>query len=121
LLQLKRGWRIPGLLLRTASIMKQLRHSERLVGYSLLAQPLALRFWTLSVWNDEAALKRFVHAQPHALTMERMRPQLRLTRFIRWRVNGSELPPTWEDALNRFRIAQKSPCPCITMPQAPSR
>ncbi len=109
LLQLKHGWRIPGLLRHTVRVMGQLQLTEGLVGYTLFAQPLAKRFWTLSVWKDEAALARFVHAQPHARTMELMTPRLRLTRFVRWRVKGSELPPSWGDALERFQIAADAP------------
>ena len=38
-------------------------------GSSLLARPLSKRFWTLSVWKNEDALRAFVQHQPHLRIM----------------------------------------------------
>jgi hypothetical protein len=103
-LPLKRGWRIPWLLFQNIKIMNQLKGSRGLLGYSLLARPLAKRFWTLSVWEDEAALRAFVRAQPHAQTMELMRSHMGKTKFVRWTVQGSQIPPAWDDALRRCAV-----------------
>ena len=101
-LPLKSGRRIPGFLLHTARIMAQLRKSGGLLGYSLRAELMAKRFWTLSAWEDEASLHGFVRAQPHARTMVALIPHMGATRFIRWTVKGSQLPLDWEDALRRW-------------------
>jgi hypothetical protein len=100
-LPLKRGTRIPWFLIHTVRIMGQLRGSRGLLGYSLRASLMAKRFWTLSVWEDEAALRGFVHAEPHARTMAALTPHMGEIRFTRWTIKGSELPVTWEDALKR--------------------
>jgi CheY-like chemotaxis protein len=68
----------------------------------LRAQFLAKRFWTLSVWEDQSALTRFVHAQPHAQTMDVMMPHMGETQFLTWSVKGSEIPLSWDDALKRW-------------------
>jgi quinol monooxygenase YgiN len=47
------------------AIRAQLSGSDGLVGYSLWAKPLQKRYWTLSVWRDEAALASFMNALPH--------------------------------------------------------
>lgn len=73
-LPLKHSSRVPWFLLNTMRIMNQLSKTRGLVGYSLRAQFLAKRFWTLSVWEDQSALTGFVHAQPHAQTMDVMMP-----------------------------------------------
>lgn len=65
-LPLKSYWGLPGFVLGTAGVMKQLAAAEGLVGYSLLGRPLAKSFWTLSVWQDEAALDEFIRHPPHA-------------------------------------------------------
>jgi hypothetical protein len=65
-LPLHSGWSIPRLLLYSTRIRRQLRTSARLVGHSLRARLAAKRFWTLSAWEDETALRAFVAAPPHA-------------------------------------------------------
>ena len=75
-LPLKRRWRIPWLLPKTFRITRQLRRSAGLVGYSLYATLTTGHFWTLSVWDDEAALQEFVHAEPHRGTMRVMLPHM---------------------------------------------
>jgi hypothetical protein len=101
-LPLKHGWRVLWFLFHTVRIMNQLKRWRGLLGYSLLAQLLAKRFWTLSAWEDESALRGFVEAQPHLHTMAVMAPHMDKTKFFRWTVKGSEIPPHWDDALRRW-------------------
>ena len=100
-LPLSNAWRMPWLLFHSARIRRQLRTSTGLIGYSLRAQLAAKRFWTLSVWEDEAALRAFVAAPPHAAVMEALAPYMGTTGFTRWMVKGSDLPLQWDDALKR--------------------
>lgn len=102
-LPLNRVGHIPQFLLHTMRIRAQLKKSRGLIGYSLRAELTAKRFWTLSVWQDEASLRDFAYAQPHAGTMTALTPHMGATRFIRWTVAGRELPLRWEDALKRWR------------------
>lgn len=100
-LPLKRLWRIPWLAVQSSRITKQLERSAGVIGYSLNSRVLGGQFWTLSVWEDEARLQAFVHAPPHVATMRAMMPHMDQTRFVRWHLKGSELPPRWDDALRR--------------------
>jgi len=100
-LPLAKGRHVPRLLLYAMRIMAQLRRSRGLLGYSLRAQLMANEFWTLSAWEDEASLRDFVRAQPHGRAMTAMVPYMGKTRFTRWTITGSEVPPSWEDALRR--------------------
>jgi len=100
-LPLDSSWRLPWFLLHTARIRRQLRASSGLIGYSLRAQFAAKRFWTLSAWEDEAALQAFVAAPPHAAVMTALAPHMAATGFTRWSVKGSDLPLSWDDALKR--------------------
>lgn len=102
-LPLKSARRIPWFFLHTRAITAQLRRSPGLFGYSLYMELMAKRFWTLSAWQDEASLRSFVGAQPHARTIAAMRPHMGATRFIRWTVQGSQLPLGWQEALSRWR------------------
>ena len=79
----------------------QLKQSSGLIGYSLFARPLRLKFWTLSVWDSDAALIDFVNHMPHRRVMTALQGKMHQTRFKRWNIMGSEYPPSWEDALER--------------------
>ena len=85
---------------------RQLGDARGLVGYSKLGRPWVRRFWTLSAWEDEAALADFIHAGSHARAMTELPPRMGPTRFVRWMLPGSVLPPTWDDALRRWAAAE---------------
>src|SRR5207245_1892493 len=51
------------------AIRRQLAGTPGLIGYSLRAKLFRHRFWTLSVWEDDAALTAFVGHEPHRTTM----------------------------------------------------
>jgi quinol monooxygenase YgiN len=85
----------------TIRISRQLQRSPGLMGYSLHTKPFAGRFWTLSVWENEAALQAFVQAAPHQETMRALIAHMGPTRFVRWTVLGAQLPVHWDEALRR--------------------
>jgi hypothetical protein len=87
---------------RAGEVRRQLEHAKGLVGYSMMGKPWARRYWTLSVWDDEAALRTFVAENPHHDMMSAMAPEMGPTRFVRWHARGSALPPQWSDALRRI-------------------
>lgn len=101
-LPLKSYWRVPPFFLYTAQVVKQLASAQGLLGYSVLARPLSKRFWTLSAWNDEAALSAFVRCAPHVHLMAAIASHVDKTKFVQWTVKGSQLPLRWDDALRRF-------------------
>ena len=84
------------------AIQRQLRETDGIVGYSLLAHPLQLDFWTLSAWLDKAALNNFFRSTPHAAAMKALHAHMGKTLFIEWTLKGTALPPNWGDALTRF-------------------
>jgi hypothetical protein len=85
------------------AIQGQLAHSEGLIGYALNAQVLSKTFWTVSAWTDEAALNRFVRTQPHLGVMQRLRGHMGPTRFRRWTLPGSALPPAWPTVITQVQ------------------
>ncbi|MFN8179605.1 MAG: antibiotic biosynthesis monooxygenase [bacterium] len=97
----------------SARIQEQLRTTPGLIGYSLMASVWSKTFRTLSVWEDEAALQRFVGTSPHVGVMSALQGKMGRTTFVRWRIRGSECPPRWEDALRRESAA------ATTRPDAP--
>jgi hypothetical protein len=101
-LPLKSYRKIPRFIKYTAEIERQLSESRGLVGYSLQAQLLSRRFWTLSVWEDEQALMEFVARSPHGPIMESLLPHMGQTKFTRWMIRGAALPPDWSEAKRRM-------------------
>jgi hypothetical protein len=100
-LPLKRFRDLGAFLLYTWHIQRQLRRTLGLLGYSLLARILQRQFWTLSVWEGEAALHQFVVEHPHSHVMRALREKMEQTRFVRWSMRGAEFPPRWPEAFAR--------------------
>ncbi len=94
---------IPKFLQYARQTQQQLASAKGLVGYSMHAQILRRRFWTLSVWEDQNALSEFVHTAPHGRIMQELVPHMGNTQFEEWKVKGSELPLAWKPALARIR------------------
>jgi hypothetical protein len=98
-LPLKRFRDLGSFLRHAWRIQAQLRRTRGVLGYSLRAHILRRQFWTLSVWEGEAALRAFVVANPHAHVMTALQGKMGQTRFVRWRLQGAAYPPQWPDAL----------------------
>ena len=108
-LPLRRLSKLPRFLSYVRKIRQQLDAGpEGLIGYSLLAKPLRSNYWTLSVWEDDAALARFIHASPHRDAMRELPKVLSGFRTTRWTSAGSGDPPTWSDALARGELPSGS-------------
>ena len=93
---------VPGFLRDTLRIRRQLAASPGLVGYSLLAELGAKTFWTVSVWEDEAALRSFAAAEPHRSVMRRVPARMGDSAFRTFAVSGRELPLTWPTSKDRL-------------------
>jgi hypothetical protein len=98
----KSYWSIFSFIRHTNAIRKQLNTATGLIGYSLRAQLLGKKAWTISVWQNEAALREFVGRSPHVDTMKKVSLGEE-RKFVRWKLMGSEIPPKWHDALKHLR------------------
>jgi Domain of unknown function (DUF3291) len=88
---------------RTAlAIRRQVLAAPGALAVSLIAQPFARTFWTLSAWQDQPSLNTFVGAQPHKGGMTSFRPKMQSSTFVTWHVPTSAFPVTWADAKNRI-------------------
>ena len=100
-LRLKRLRSLGRFILYTFQIQTQLRKTPGLVGYSLMAHVFRKRFWTLSVWEDEGALGKFVGQLPHGRIMAALRGEMEQTRFTQWQIPGSDYPLRWPEVLQK--------------------
>ncbi|MGH2995256.1 MAG: hypothetical protein ACRDON_01905 [Gaiellaceae bacterium] len=92
---------MPAFMRYTQAVRGQLEEAEGLAGYSLRAKPLSRQFWTLSVWEDEEHLRRFIREPPHSEVMATLARSLGGFKTTRFSVRGSAVPPAWDDALAR--------------------
>jgi 3-phenylpropionate/trans-cinnamate dioxygenase ferredoxin component len=84
-------------------IRRQLAQTEGLIGYYLDAHPLAKEFWTFWVWKDRQSLWNFVQKMPHSQAMQDLRPHMKQTEFFHFEVNGSSVPPDWQEPKRRMQ------------------
>ncbi len=92
---------VPRVMLKTRRIESQLAESDGLVGYALRAKPLQRRFWAVAVWEDEASLRSFVEADPHAGIRAALRDAMEEGRFQTFDVDGAEVPLDMDEAIAR--------------------
>lgn len=100
-LPLRKYSKIPTFLRYTLQVQGQLRRTAGATGYSMRAKALSRKFWTLSVWESERALMDFVLNLPHGDVMKSLAPHMGATKFTRWKLPGSAVPPNWDDAVRR--------------------
>jgi len=92
---------VPSVAKHSYKVEKQLIETQGLIGYSMGSKPWTKQFWTLSVWEDEAALVAFTLSGAHKDTMPRLHKDMGATKFIRWKLLGTDVPVTWEVALEK--------------------
>lgn len=105
-LPLKTYRKIPAFIRYAQQVQQQLASTPGVAGYSVQAQLLRRRFWTLSAWESEAALIDFVRRAPHSGVMRALAGQIGKTSITKWKVKGSELPLAWAAAKKRAPEAE---------------
>ena len=84
--------------------MKQADAAPGIVGWSLGFNLFRLDFYTLSVWQDNDSLRRFVREGEHLTSLTEFEHDLRKsTTFVHYKLFGRDVPATWKDALERLR------------------
>lgn len=93
---------VPRFLAAALRIRRQMLGSPGALGLSLIARPLRRTFWTLSAWQDQAALSATVGREPHRQIMRRFRPRIASSAFVTWTAPATAMPIPWDDALRRL-------------------
>jgi heme-degrading monooxygenase HmoA len=91
-----------------SKIHKVLGDQPGLVQHSLRKQPFGNEVWTMTVWVDDEARRRFVESSLHRAAITAGAPALRSVRFARVQVSETELPIAWDRALRMLDAAQQS-------------
>ena len=86
---------IPGFLVDTLRIRRQLARTDGLVAYALNAELARKTFWTYSVWMDQESLDAFAGTDPHRRIIQRLRSRMGGSRFEFMSMRGAEIPSDW--------------------------
>ncbi|MFH8715384.1 DUF3291 domain-containing protein [Streptomyces zaomyceticus] len=93
---------VPRFLALSSSSWRQVKNAPGACGASLIAHPLRGVFYTLSAWQDRAALSAYARTDPHGDAMRAMRPKMRPSTFVFWETDAEHLPITWDEAKRRL-------------------
>jgi hypothetical protein len=85
-----------------SAVRKQLATADGLVGYTLRARPLARDYWTLSVWENETALREFMRTPPHVQIMSSLKPFMGRTKFVTWTISAAAGRPSMAAAVEHL-------------------
>jgi hypothetical protein len=99
-LELRRLRDVPAFFAAALRIRRQMLASSGAAGLSLIAQPMRRTFWTLSAWQDPAALRAATGTEPHHALIKRFRPVMAGSRFVTW--TASAVPVPWDEAKRRL-------------------
>jgi heme-degrading monooxygenase HmoA len=86
----------------TRETIESLPSNDGFIGYAVRSRILGNEVWTMTVWRDEAALDAFVRSPAHRAAIRRGLSPVVRAKFLRFEVPNSEVPPTWEDVLERL-------------------
>ena len=97
-----RSWRfMPRFVLHTLRTLQQVRGSAGFLGGALLPDR-RLAFWTLTVWDDAAAMKRYMTGGAHLTAMPLLLDWCDEASVAHW-TQATALPPDWSEADRRMR------------------
>ncbi|MFD0417583.1 DUF3291 domain-containing protein [Streptomyces sp. NPDC127108] len=100
---------VPRFFWQSYKAWKQVRTAPGALGASLEAQLTKGVFYTLSAWQDRAALYAYARTEPHKSIMTGLRPATRDSVFTFWEVPAGELPIDWADAKRRLTEEASTP------------
>lgn len=100
-LKLKSLVRVPRFFILSGGVLRQVQQSQGAVGVALRADPWRKTFWTLSAWENRAALQSYIKTDPHFAVMAKLRPAMRESLFVSWQ-QGAGQRPSWDEADRRL-------------------
>jgi hypothetical protein len=99
-LRVRSVWRLPMFLLRTLLAQRQVTRADGFYGGRLLVDSHNT-YWTLTVWQDERAMKKFRGSGSHAKVMPALVESCDEAAYTHWTSEGPSVP-TWPEAYERL-------------------
>ena len=101
-LRVRSAWFLPAFLWRTFQSQRQVERSPGFLGGRLLVDAHRTH-WTLTVWQDEKAMKGFRGSGAHARVMKRLPEWCDEAAYSHWITAGDAIP-TWPESYERLVV-----------------
>ena len=99
-LRVRSVWFLPGFFYYALRSNAQARSAPGNLGVAVL-NGAHRTFWTKSGWQDEAAMRAFLLAEPHKTAMKKLAEWCDEAAVVRW-PQGSSVLPDWREAHRRM-------------------
>ena len=110
-----RAWRfLPAFILASYRSARQARHSGSFLTGCLAVEPPA-GFWTVTVWENEAAMRSFRNSGVHLETMPKLLNWCDEASYVHWTTDATSLPTVAEA---HRRLAEQGKLSKVTHPSA---
>lgn len=97
-----RSWRfMPPFVIDTLKTLSQTKQAEGFLAGSLLADR-KLTFWTMTLWRDQADMKRYMTSGPHLKAMPKLLGWCDEASVVHWNQDHATVPD-WHEADRRMR------------------
>jgi len=97
-----RSWRfMPSFIFDTFKTLAQTKRAEGFLTGSLLADR-KFTFWTMTLWRDQASMKRYMTSGPHLKAMPKLLGWCDEASVVHWTQND-QIAPDWHEADRRMR------------------
>jgi hypothetical protein len=96
----KRFRDMPGAAVAALRLRRAFPSTEGAIGLSLAVQPLARRSWSISAWETEEHLHRFVGSATHLAIVRQFQPKVSVS-SASWTVDQFHLKEAWRTAAQR--------------------
>ena len=97
-----RSWRfMPLFAVHTLRTLTQTRQADGFIGGSLLADRKRT-FWTMTLWRDQADMKRYMTNGAHLKAMPHLLDWCDEASVVHW-AQDDEMAPDWREAERRMR------------------
>jgi heme-degrading monooxygenase HmoA len=80
----------------TFDLKNKLKKYSGFIGVSIRKEIFGNKGWTMSVWEDEESLEKFVYGERHQKAIDEGKPALIKTKFARIKAKRSEIPFSWK-------------------------
>jgi heme-degrading monooxygenase HmoA len=82
----------------TMRVVDSLPSNNGYLGHKIRKQVLGNEGWTMTVWEDEQSLQKFVEGQKHQDAIKNGLDALVTARFVRFEAVKSDIPISWDNA-----------------------
>jgi hypothetical protein len=97
-----RSWRfMPAFIIDTFKTLAQTRRAEGFLSGSLLADR-KFTFWTMTLWSDQASMKRYMTSGSHLKAMPKLLGWCDEASVVHW-TQEDGTAPDWQEADRRMR------------------